>query len=417
MKPEIGAMIEPPIPSNEAERQYAVEQYEILDSLPERSYDDITALMADVCDAPISLIGLIDQDRHWLKSHHGIDFNESPRKLSFCGHAIASNEDIFIIEDAREDSRFADNPLVVDHGAIGYAGVPLIDKDGFALGALCVFNNSPLILKDSQKESLKNMARQVMYLLERHLRERRLEEAKQELEDKNEELKRFAGALTHDIQAPVANMVGLISLIEGDASEVLSKDVLEYLDYLKNSSVALRTYVDGLLAHYTSDNLLSNLPETFRVEDLFDSLDQLIVRDDRTTLVFPEAAEEICTHRAALQQVLMNLIANAIKYGTGSDTQVVVSYRQDKTGFHFSVADNGSGIAPERQKSIFGLFETTDNIARDGSKGTGIGLATVSKLLDSLGSSITLKSTVGQGSTFSFTLPRVSRLKEPSLAA
>jgi len=353
-----------------------------------------------------------------LKSYHGIDFNESPRGVSFCGHAIASGEDIFLVPDARTDFRFADNPLVEQHGAVGYAGVPLIDADGFALGTLCVFNNEPLELDDSQKNALKGMARQVMYLFERHLRERYLEETTKKLELQNEELKRFAAALTHDIQLPVTNMVELTRVIEEDASKVLAVDTLDYLKHLRDSSIALRTYVDGLLAHYTSEQLLARDADSFSINALFSSLDQIVVRDaQRTQLAFAGVPDEVCLHRAALQQVLLNLIANAVKYGTGEQTHIEVAFRQDDSGYRFSVADDGPGIAPESQQSIFGLFETADNLDREGSRGTGIGLATVSKLLENMGSSIQLESALGKGSTFSFTVPLNGAPNSPRLAA
>jgi len=409
-------MIEPRTPENEAERQAAVERIGILDSLPERSYDDITALMADVCAAPISLVGLIDRDRHWLKSHHGIELEESPRNLSFCGHTIASNEPIFTVEDARTDSRFADNPVVTAYNVIGYAGVSLVDADGFALGALCVFSHEPMILKSSQKSALQNMARQVMYLLERHQNERRLEKAGRELTARNDELKRFAGAVTHDIRSPITNIVALADLIEEDSVDSLSGEVKAYLNHLKGSSIALRTYVDGLLAHYTSDDTASHPAERFHLEQLFVSLDQMIVRDARTTLVFPDVNDEIQTHKAVLQQILLNLIANAIKYGTGSHTQVEVCFEEDTSGYRFKVVDDGPGIAVERHESIFGLFDTGDSVARDGAEGTGIGLATVKRLLDRVGGAILLHSAPGRGSTFSFTLPRVTASDAEALA-
>jgi len=401
-------MIEPRTPHDEAERQAALERYDILDSLPERSYDDITALMADVCEVPISLVGLIDRDRHWLKSHHGIDLRESPRAISFCGHAIASGEALFTVEDAREDPRFEDNPLVTAHGAIGYAGAPLVDADGFALGALCVFSHQPLVLRHSQKKALKNMARQVMCLLERHLRERRLQTTSRELETRNDELKQFAAAVTHDLRSPMNNMVELARLIEEDGAGVLCGETLNYLSHLKDSSIALRTYVDGLLAHYTSEDLASSPPESFRLDELFARVDRMIARDERTTLVLPATGHEIRAHQAALQQVLLNLIANAVKYGAGTHTRIEVTFERDESNHRFSVTDDGQGIAPEFHESIFGLFATAGNAARDAADSTGIGLATVRKLLDRLGGAITLDSTLGQGSTFSFTLPRVA---------
>ncbi len=108
----------PEFPANEKKRQAAVDKYQLLDTLPEDQYDDITSLMSYICDAPISLITLLDKERNFLKSHHGVPFNESPREISFCGHAINSEDPITIIEDARVDNRFFDNPLVTDYNAI-----------------------------------------------------------------------------------------------------------------------------------------------------------------------------------------------------------------------------------------------------------------------------------------------------------
>ena len=131
-------MIAPPFPVDEEQRLAAVRSYNLLDTLPEKDFDNITAVTAVICDVPISLVTLVDVDRNFLKSHYGIPFNESPRNTSFCGHAILDEKSIFIIEDARIDPRFKDNPLVRDLKAIFYAGVRLINSEGYPLGTLCV---------------------------------------------------------------------------------------------------------------------------------------------------------------------------------------------------------------------------------------------------------------------------------------
>jgi len=91
-------MIEPEFPENEQQRQLAVERYDILDTMPEASFDNITSLMSQISGAPISLITMLDNDRNYLKSHHGVPFSESPRDISFCGHAINAPEGIMIVE-------------------------------------------------------------------------------------------------------------------------------------------------------------------------------------------------------------------------------------------------------------------------------------------------------------------------------
>lgn len=159
-------MIAPKLPDNEKERQLEVEKYQILDTLPEESFDSITALMAYICDAPISLVTLLDGDRNFLKSHHGVPFNESPRDISFCGHAINSQHHVTIVEDSRKDERFHDNPLVTEHQAVFYAGATLTNPNGYKLGTLCVYDTKPRKLSDKQLDALTTLAKQVSYLFE-----------------------------------------------------------------------------------------------------------------------------------------------------------------------------------------------------------------------------------------------------------
>lgn len=102
----------PVLPLNEKERLNALNEYSILDTLPEKEFDDITKIASVICQTPISLITLIDSNRQWFKSRHGLDVKETPRDISFCAHAIVDSACVFIVNDTREDIRFKDNPLV-----------------------------------------------------------------------------------------------------------------------------------------------------------------------------------------------------------------------------------------------------------------------------------------------------------------
>src|SRR5438876_8483128 len=166
-----------PIPLNEVKRLKVLWQYDVLDTVPEEVFDDLTELAARICEAPIAMITLVDEDRQWFKAKLGVTVNETSRDISFCAHAIAQPE-LFIVPDATLDERFADNPLVTSEPKIRfYAGAPLITPDGHALGTLCVIDKIPRQLSADQKGALRVLARHVMTQLELRRRSHELAHA------------------------------------------------------------------------------------------------------------------------------------------------------------------------------------------------------------------------------------------------
>ena len=153
-------------PANEAGRVAALEKYAILDTDAEQSFDDLTLLASFICETPMALISLVDEDRQWFKSRVGMDAKETTRDIAFCSTAILQ-ADVFVVPDALKDDRFRDNPLVVSDPHIRfYAGAPLINEDGYALGTLCVVDRAPRELAPDQKEALKALSRLVLAQLE-----------------------------------------------------------------------------------------------------------------------------------------------------------------------------------------------------------------------------------------------------------
>lgn len=150
------------LPPDEPARLRALASYNLLDTLPEEVYDDITRLASEICRTPISLISLVDEDRQWFKSKQRVTADETSRALSFCAHAILDPNATFIVPDARIDDRFFDNPLTTGYpNAVFYAGVPLVNPEGYPLGSLCVIDSRPRTLTDSQLLSLQALAKLV----------------------------------------------------------------------------------------------------------------------------------------------------------------------------------------------------------------------------------------------------------------
>ncbi|MEY2472613.1 MAG: phosphoserine phosphatase RsbU/P, partial [Actinomycetota bacterium] len=153
----------------ERHRMAAVRRYDVLDSPPDGAFDRITALAARLFEVPISIVSVVDTDRIWFKSHHGVDVDEIPREPGLCASAILQNEP-WVLTDASVDPRSVANPLVAaEHGFRFYAGVPLSTHDGFNLGTLCVIDHAPRTVTDDEMASLRDLAAVVMDQLELQL--------------------------------------------------------------------------------------------------------------------------------------------------------------------------------------------------------------------------------------------------------
>jgi len=166
----------PAIPANEQERLEALRSYEILDTAPEKDFDDLTRLASTLCQTPIAMLSLVDAQRQWFKSKVGTGVQETPRDVSFCGHAILQ-PNLFVVPDAQADARFADNPLVQKENVRFYAGAPLTTPQGQVLGTLCVIDHVARELTEEQKDSLWALARQAAVQLEMRMVLREIQKA------------------------------------------------------------------------------------------------------------------------------------------------------------------------------------------------------------------------------------------------
>ena len=155
-----------PIPVDESQRQRDLERLGVLNHPGDEHFERLVRLASTVLETPIALISLVDGDRQWFLAHHGIDSTETPRKMAFCAHAIASDETL-VVPDARQDPRFCTNPLVIQDPKVRfYAGTPLQSRDGHNLGTLCVIDRQPRHFSSSQVRLLEDLAQLVLRELE-----------------------------------------------------------------------------------------------------------------------------------------------------------------------------------------------------------------------------------------------------------
>jgi len=210
-----------PMHPREAERQAALDSYRILDTDCDESFDRLTRLASAVTGSSMATITLVDRDRQWFKSKVGIANDETPRKDSFCAHAILG-DDIMVVEDAALDERFAGNPLVTgDPNIRFYAGVPLVTRGGLGLGTLCVLDSKPRQLSEEHRKLLRDIAAMAAEEMELHRNYHQLHSSRLALEKNHNELQ-----IEHERLETVAAMDGLTGLANRRTLDrVLSREI------------------------------------------------------------------------------------------------------------------------------------------------------------------------------------------------
>ena len=219
-------MIKPLLNQNEEERLKLLKSFCVFDTNPEQDFDNITAIAAQICDTPIALISLLDENRQWFKSHHGLNVSETPKDYSFCAHAINQSEEFLIVEDARNDVRFYDNPLVTGEPYIVfYAGVVLKNEQNLPFGTLCVIDQQPHTISKEQIKLLKALANQVVYLMQNRKNKILLDTTLKKLKEKTKQSR------IKEIELKLIHKNIPITLFQS----IIKKNKTNYFTYISNS--------------------------------------------------------------------------------------------------------------------------------------------------------------------------------------
>lgn len=394
------------VPFNEKLRQAALEEYKILNSGPDQDYDNLTYLAAAVCKVPIAKISIIDENRIWTKSIYGSNAAEIPRENAICDAVIHREEPLTIFRRSQKPELFKNMKETYGKDIQFFAGVPLHNPQGHAIAVFCIFDTEERDLNDEQYNALMAIARQTMNLFEFRKQKNKLYEVQKILKQKYKELEKFASLVSHDIKSPLANIISLSELLKEENKGKFDEETEQYIEFLVESSYSLRNYVDGILSFYRSDHVMEKDYVNVDLHKMLKGIVDLYQVSDDIHITYPDDVMLHNVNKAALTQVFMNLISNALKYNKNDERRVEIRFDRNEQFYFFEVRDNGDGIPKEKVKDIFELFTTLETTDREGNMGSGIGLATVKKLVESMGGSISVESIPGAGSSFKFQIKR-----------
>lgn len=393
-------------PKDEIERLEALVQYEILDTEPEREYDDIAKIAAEVCEVPVALVSFIDKNRKWHKAKVGIGVSEMKRDIAVCSHTIVHDHEMMIVEDTRTDIRFGTSPVnQSDTPVIFYAGVKLRSVEGYVLGTLCVVDHKPNKISRRQQETLKALGNQVMQLLEHRRNAEVLRKIKDAQRRQYEELEQFTHTVIHDMNSPLANLVGVADLLQTEikAEESISQNKLEkYVGMIRNAGLNLKLFMTELLDYYKAESLSSADIESIELIPWLEELRQVIDPQQLHDIRLPGTEAKLNSRKVALRHILINLIQNAIKHNPTENLRIQVDFKDSGSWYEFSVKDNGKGIDALDQDKIFDPLTTLNSTT----SGTGLGLAIVKKIVEKERGEINLTSNKSEGSNFTFLIPK-----------
>jgi two-component system, NtrC family, sensor kinase len=372
-------------------RLNSLNELNILDSLPEKEYDQITYLVSQICNVPIALISLVDKERQWFKSKIGIESTETSRDVALCAHAIL-NKNGLVVPDTALDSRFSNYPEVESGIKVRfYAGVPLLSPDGLPIGTVCAIDTVSRHLTQEQIQCLEALSSQVTELLRLRLQIKELENM-QRLEANLIESARLsslgeiAGGLAHEINNPLSIIRGLATTSKRKmkSGKIDSNAEIINLEKIEHTVDRIAKIIKGLRAY--SRNAENDPIEKISVTQLIDETLELCKEKFKLAGIKVEIKSEpdifICARTAQVSQILMNLINNSFDAISDQPNKwIYINVKKHEDKVKIEISDSGKGIPADLVKKIMLPFFTTKEVG----KGTGLGLSIAQGLAQSNG--------------------------------
>jgi two-component sensor histidine kinase len=366
------------LPSNEDLRMQAIRRYDVLDTPPDGAFDRVTAMAARRFGVPISIISIVDHDRIWFKSRHGLSVKQIDREPGLCASAILKS-DPHILEDAAKDIRSLANPLVAgDFGLRFYAGVPLRTHDGFNLGTLCVIDKEARPVSQEQIDDLRDLASLVMDQMELRL------SARNELERANRATEQ-ANLMGKEIEHRVANSLQFVSSVLRLQGRHLPQDVSQHFDVAAHRVAA----VARVHRHLLDESNVAYIPALSYVRRLCADLADIL------GVGIEVSGDEVQLTTKAIQSIgllLNELVTNAAKHGSGT---ISVEFKATRSECRLAVNDEGKGLPADFDVAVQ----------------KGLGMKIIDVLAKQLGGSASVTTRNGRGAGLTVTFPRVASLQ------
>lgn len=392
--------------SNEKIRSAVLDSYNLSSASKNPDYEELIILTALFFEVPVAYLSIIEPDTISIKAKYGIDLEKIKREKSFTEALLKSGKEVISLRYSESPEIFDQNSSVYKDKYLFYAGVILKDPKGYPLGAINILDTKERELNENQIKGLNALSNQGMKLIEYSKQNNDYRHIQIKLKQKYQELEKFASIVSHDIKSPLANIISLTELLKEENKGKFDEETTQYLDYLVESSYSLRNYVDGILSFYRSEHILEKDFENVDLHQILQGIAKLYEVTDDVVFEYPQSAILHNVNKAALTQVFLNLVSNGLKYNSKDIRKIRINFEEKEGLYYFEVEDNGDGFPEEHSEKIFELFSTLDVTDREGNPGSGIGLATVQKLVKSMGGKIFVSSTPGEGSCFSFSIPR-----------
>ena len=396
------------------ERLQALDATGLMDSEATERYDRLTKLASSVLRAPVALMSLVDDHRQFFKSSLGLPepfatARETPLSHSFCQHVVTSGRPLRV-ENAPEDPLVKDNLAIPDLGVISYLGVPIVTESGHNLGSFCVVDTVPRSWTDTDEQLLRELTELLQTEISLKLALANSETLAREALAANRAKSDFLARMSHELRTPLNSVIGFANVMLHNKAGNLRDVELTYLSRIQHNGVHLLGLINGLLdlAKIESGKMQVEIGVVDLRSLISDVIAQLEVEAQLKGVdliaVIPDGIRPMETDKSKLAQVLMNLVANAVKFTSKGLVSVVVAADGDAVARSISVADSGIGIPADRLDAIFNPFEQAEKNTSASYGGTGLGLPISKSLAELLGFRLKVESVAGVGSTFTIYL-------------